>query len=515
MEFSEDLSWNEKEKYAILGSSQCSYTIHIEDENTIPNSILMPINSKVNKPLCFNITMQNILTVCAGVFNPSAVGTTATALTRSVAISSPSGSGKTQFLHSICDECKTWRVNGVDIEVIYVSCSVLSVQKNAITTNTAATTTAEVETLLNNEAKITHYLDQLLVLLGVEKKDRSTTAATATLLVLDDLDLILDQYATSRDEAPSSDPTMDSYRIFGYHLSVLLDALKDVTVSSKLLVLGATHRGASQLLRAHTGCPEFEKCWELSSPGNIERASILQWMLQDTQLQLENIITDESDSEGAPRDVVCVWSERLAGLTAGFLPGDLQVVVQRITLIHRGEQVATMTATAASRIDPSHSNTGTTTADHAVSVVSWHCALEAVVSTAPKQVQQLSATSSTSGGERLSWKDFAGYDHIIADLQRRLATVQENQYIHTIQQTIEVVDHRDAGNDPHNKDLTSTPNTNSKKKLQAAPLRGVVIHGPSGCGKTLLASVIASEVSVLLIIIVIDTHLLYEYCQFL
>ena len=511
MEFSEDLNCNENEKYAILGSSQCSYTIHIEDENTISNSILTPINSKVNKPLCFNITMQNILTVCAGIFNPSSTRTTAAALTRSVAISSPWGGGKTQFLHSICDECKTWRVNGVDIEVIYVSCSVLSAQKNAITTindttTTATTATTEAtEAIINTEDKILHYLDQLLLLLGVEKKDRSTTAATATLLVLDDLDYILDQYATSRDEAPSSDPTMDSYRIFGYHLSVLLDALKDVTVSSKLLVLGATHRGASQLLRAHTGCPEFEKCWELSSPGNTERASILQWMLQDTQLQLENIKADESDSEGAPTDVVCVWAERLAGLTAGFLPGDLQAVVQRITLIHRGEQVAAMTATAASRIDPSHSNTGTTTVDHAVSVVSWHCALEAVVSTAPKQLQQLSATSRTSGGERLSWKDFAGYDHIIADLQRRLATVQENQYIHTIQQNVEVLDNQDTGNYPHNKDLTSTPNKNSKKKLQAAPLRGVVIHGPTGCGKTLLASVIASEVSLLLINIVIDT----------
>ncbi|KAJ1438111.1 P-loop containing nucleoside triphosphate hydrolase protein [Ochromonadaceae sp. CCMP2298] len=72
------------------------------------------------------------------------------------------------------------------------------------------------------------------------------------------------------------------------------------------------------------------------------------------------------------------------------------------------------------------------------------------------------------GTERLRWGDFAGYEGVLKDLQRRLAPTHVP---------------------------THAPHVSGEgvRRLAVRPLAGVVLHGPSGCGKSLLAAVMASE----------------------
>jgi phosphate starvation-inducible protein PhoH len=131
--------------------------------------------------------------------------------------------------------------------------------------------------------------------------------------------------------------------------------------------------------------------------------------------------------------------------------------VQRIGLLHRGRQALSLSADVSG-------------------AAAWSCALEAVVAVVPRQLQELDVQSGGGTGERLSWADFAGYDEIVADLQRRLASVQRKLL-------------QDS-----NSSSTRAAADAGRKTLQASALRGIVIHGPTGCGKTLLASVVAAEV---------------------
>jgi hypothetical protein len=179
--------------------------------------------------------------------------------------------------------------------------------------------------------------------------------------------------------------------------------------------------------------------------------------LEDVDIQVEGAKEESVDA-------VAQWAKRLAGLTAGDLPGDLQAVVQRIGLLHRGRQALT------------------TSDANDVGSAAWSCALEAVVAVVPRQLQELDVQSGGGSEERLSWADFAGYEEIVADLQRRLASVQRKL----------LQDSESSGVLAEAEG--SAPVSEPRKTLQASALRGIVIHGPTGCGKTLLASVVAAEV---------------------
>jgi hypothetical protein len=452
---------------ATLGSEHSKYSVVVDGRNAaaaVSNSVT---TVAVPKPVCFKPTLSSITTLLRAIFmQDKAQGM----YTRSLIVSAPKGGGKSSFLQSAVDWLGSHYSNGAGPRTLILSCS--TVGKHTTLSGELSAGKAEMKTTKHG------YLVTVLRLLGAELSSDATKsiARDGLLLVLDDIDCIFDQYSANRDDTVA-DPRTDPQRLFGHHLGQLLSWLRSTADPGKVVILGATQRPPSELLRAHTGCPEFERCVVLGGPTQSERADILAYLLKESQLTLEH---PDQGSAQLPelrnqQAVLEEWAERLAGLSAGYLPGDLQAVVQRIGLLHAGQQAAAKLPVNENGVNPEGTAYG--------GAVTWYSALEAVVSVVPRQLQQLgvgggAGVSTGAGGGRLSWKDFAGYKDVIADLQRRLKAPVAA---------------------PSASGGTSMDRVNNKeqqvKPLQRSTLRGLVIHGPTGCGKTLLASVVAAEVS--------------------
>jgi SpoVK/Ycf46/Vps4 family AAA+-type ATPase len=376
-------------------------------------------------------------------------------------VSAPEGGGKSTFLRTVANLLHDEYAADSGLEVICASCADVSEKYAADLCSEvhAAAVVHEGGEQQTEEGLLETYIDRTRRLLGVDgsRGTKSGCSKKRVVLVLDDLDCIFDQYSNRRDDDLPYMRT-DHLRVFGHHLGGLVRWLSSAQNQSQVVVLGATRRGATQLLRAHTGCPEFERCVELGSPSAAERTSIIDHLLRAAGIELKPLELTQTTAvkevvEAA--DPVAQWASRVAGLTAGYLPGDLHAVVQRIGLLHRGRQALSLSSDISS-------------------AAAWSCALEAVVAIVPRQLQELDVQSGGGTGERRSWADFVGYDEIVADLQRRLASVHRKLL--------------------QGDDNSSASAASGRKTLQASTLRGIVIHGPTGCGKTLLASVVAAEV---------------------
>lgn len=458
----------------MIGNAQTKYTINVFP-STSPTTAAdtQPLKPK---PTCFQPTLSNITTLFQAIFMP---GETRGLFSRSLIISAPVGGGKSSFLQGAADWLRAQYPSssihrGPHIKIL--SCDGIGKHSTADLDESALGMGMGTESA--GRGLITNVLRLLGADWPVTEQSGWDFTIDGLVLVLDDLDSVFDQYSASRDDL-TADPRTDPQRVLGYHLSRLLSWLATAANPGRVLVLGATTRPPAQLLRAHTGCPEFERCLVLGSPTVSERAEVLAYLLAESGLPFDafdaSTVAEEvgaGDAVVSAKEVVGVWAERLAGITAGYLPGDLRAVVQRISLLHDGEQ-------AARNLRGDRTTTGST-GDVYICRVAWGTALEAVVSVVPKQLQELGIGAGGSGGRggpragaaggRLSWSDFAGYPDILADLQRRLKSS-------AVEATPPVVS-----------------SSSAVRPLQKMPLRGLVVHGPTGCGKTLLASVVAAEV---------------------
>jgi SpoVK/Ycf46/Vps4 family AAA+-type ATPase len=96
----------------------------------------------------------------------------------------------------------------------------------------------------------------------------------------------------------------------------------------------------------------------------------------------------------------------------------------------------------------------------------------------------------------LHWEAFAGYDDVLVRLKRLLLTSAKLHDART-ETEVEVAAIKSATKSEHKSGIEQ-PST-SLLQLVSIP-RGLLLHGPSGCGKSLLAKIIASELSMELII---------------
>lgn len=463
---------------AILTSSLCKFHILQAFSKLTATaeyaSIKVPV---IDALLCFAPTVQNLLHLCGGILGPDSWPR---GFVKSALLSAPAGGGKSSVLGTVATLCEQ-RYSGV--VVLRASCK--NVEQRGDSSQ------QEDSSPLGRSDDWGDSLLQVLRLLGIEypHNKRQYIKSGRILLCLDDMDAVFANYSSRKDDNLEYNSNSDTYRQLGYHLSCLIRTLSSPNSDANVLVLGCSRRDSTELLRAHTGCPEFEKCFVLCSPTYTERALILETLLTDCQLTFQSIIDGPSSecasTEGSQKEVRRKWAARLAGLSAGYLPGDLAAVAQRILFVHRGR-------TAARHHSSSQASGQLASAPESVP---WNTALEAVVSVVPLTLQQLgvqgnSVRQSGGGGSvRLSWSDFAGYTALVADLKRRLAPRAAMSVTSTPPTSSDTAAATQATTT--NADATSS----AGKTLRGALLRGIVLHGPSGCGKTLLASVITSEVS--------------------
>eukprot|EP01032_Pedospumella_encystans_P013211 gene13211-15223_t len=464
---------------AVLASPQFTYRIMLTPA-LLTEEPSISLSPSLNRALlCFAPTVRNVLHLCEGVFGSDA---RPGGFVKSVLLSAPAGGGKSVLLDTVGNLCAEAHEG---VTVLRASCKGLDQRPDNLINNAADTIdTSEWDHLL-----------QVLRALGMEHlvAKSQSMQTDSVLLCLDDMDAVFMHYSARKDDNLETGRTAEIYQQFGYQLSQLLRTLAQPNNSTRILIVGCTRKDPTQLLRAHTGCPEFEKCFALCSPTYTERVHILNKLLTDTGLVYQmNSDTNLANLEpaaqepGAPSAEVQHavrrdWAARLAALSAGYLPGDLAAVVQRIVFLHRGRSVAMQ-----SKMVSGESVVKTESEER----VAWNTALDAIVSVIPLTLQQLgvqgnsSSNNNSSSSARLSWRDFAGYTDLINDLKRRLAPLANSTSSGGLS----------TGKDKDNSNTAMEGAPPGKVlRLKGAVLRGIVLHGPSGCGKTLLASVITSE----------------------
>ena len=349
-----------------------------------------------------------------------------------------------------------------------------------------------------------------------------------------------------------------------------------------IVVVGAVRLASlNQLPRAHMGAPEFDRTVLLPSPSVEERCWMLEQMLAQVDYPLQApgmhsadgsplavptygahvpMLSEDclkgcsspspipptlpppssSSSSSADVSMLSEWAQRLAALTAGYLPGDLKAVVNRIVLLHNGK----LSARAVNRATPALSGpvpvtatssaaSGSTSSDaegrtsgslslreevapvasssdlihsSSDSTINWGTCLEALLSVAPKQLQRFDSQPLTiavhdqekAGGahggiryRRLCWDDFAGYPAVKTYLKVRLNPTQ------FMANTARAVSGSSSLNalDSGENILHGKAGISALSAVRESGMSGIVLHGPSGCGKSLLARIIAAEVT--------------------
>jgi DNA polymerase III delta prime subunit len=540
----------------VLGSKACAYKVSaVKKDHSTKNTATLRQSKTESNSDCFQISLRSILQYCIASLRLSGGvqdrgDCVLSSLIKSLLLAAPPGGGKTRLLHRVAGALSsTLACDGE--ELVVVSCSCTKLSSRAAATDIVHNSSHDgwhmgggkesatiLVALLNDCLQMFDISDSVKQqALSVVRGKCNGVIAPPLLLVIDDMEALFKLYPGSSMEEDTSgggggDGNASALRSCGFCISKLLSYLAVVEHSSeRLFVLGATSFSPSQLPRAHTGCPEYEKCVELPSPTYSDRVSLLSGMLREEGVLLGEVSRAAATAgdaqvgltalgkqvQGGDRETergrrLSQWADQLAGLTAGFLPGDLQLVIRRMQLLHQGKlaagshgfantsaAVAVAAAEALSSTAEAGMGTGT--------VMAWSTALDAVSAIVPRQLRDLglggSSSMGTSGHERLGWRDFAGYPEIVRDLQRRLSHFQESRENGAEEELADSGTERAGKEGPDisggmiMREGTQNENVVSQQPplfFKPVPMRGMVIHGPSGCGKTLLASVVTSEV---------------------
>ena len=361
----------------------------------------------------------------------------------------------------------------------------------------------------------------------------TTTASTTTplrvIVVIDDLDQILAANGgTSLEDEAAGDAARRGTVCLraAYHLRQLLHDLSiqqshDISSctneNDQIVVIGATRMAINLLPRSHQGAPEFELTLNLTRPARFDREQLIFNMLEGMQTQwvLEELEDDTSDGghisvlKPEKSSNMRIWASRMAGLTAGYLPGDLGQVMRRAINTYLGQ----MSMANVSETTTTSKNTAEKL--QTKPCLSWRSMLAVIASQPPRQLQQLSSIVAGVGGSdgartNLTWDDFAGYDDVKQSLQRLINSSKiSHTRLKSSQQT--VCDQHDEKNSSHSTTAIDSNQLTLRGylKITTSSMRGIVFHGQPGCGKSFLARIVAAEVSRMIVYVAMFIYLLY------
>jgi SpoVK/Ycf46/Vps4 family AAA+-type ATPase len=380
--------------------------------------------------------------------------TNMTLLPHSFLLTAPSGSGKSYILNNLMEQMPIF-IGAGKINMVKGSCSRLS------TKGWGNFSTREVhsESMEDNHGNTYQYLLKIISALDSRFAAYTMEGLMSLLqdgqlvVIIDDMDMVLRLFIDPEDLSQHSMlvPMNEEVRVlkyFGYYLQHMLREMSSSDQDYRIWVIGASSIPANKLPRSAKGSPEFERVVSVPKPSRSDRSKIAAAkflsVFKDRDITLHSSTSDLTNIDKT--ELAAQWADDLAAITRGYLPADIQSVVNRAILM------ATGNTSKLSQAEVLHMN--------------WKNILDAVASVPLKTLQNIDFLSQSQDYDKnYTWEDFAGYTESIETVKRFLRPFSQS-------------------NDFNNNAL-------ARFKLP----RGMVLHGPSGCGKTLLAKIIAKQVS--------------------
>lgn len=404
-----------------------------------------------------------------------------------VLITSPKGSGKTYFLKAI--ENTLHRYGSISCRY----CNALTISKNVdeileINMNFSPRQSFEGYDLTKDyEESLRFVLSQLFPETLNTNEDMKHKNESLVLLI-DNIDIFFQPFLNEEDRSSSSfylPYYLDQYyRLITYHLQIVATFLRQSrSIDGKsVFIIGSSCILEKELPKSTVGSFELELVLSLPKPSFKDRCHIIYCFMSELFFSKSSMLEDLSSEgllEWMEEEIVlifslaagknsdeiknqAVWAYRLAGLTQGYLPGDLQTLLRKVLLLSqtrlRREKVERIT-------------------NHKIR---WDDVIESLATTSLKAMSDLevvhSYDQSLSGRNQLSWESFIGYEETIQHLRFILSPLLKPS--------------------PNLQALSTQSANNAGSLLEKyrSP-RGIVLHGPSGCGKTFLSKIISKQVS--------------------
>lgn len=412
---------------------------------------------------------------------------TTTILHHSILISSPPGSGKTVFLLKLLETIKSH-----DKGVISQYCDLSTIAKEtdsilSIQGNLSSIPSFQMNAEENFEQSLSFLFEQVFHCSVVDycssmKSEKESTEIIV--LFLDNIDVLFQPFLNDHDPNSSSPELpyyLDHYyRLIAYHLQVITSYLRDQECSPfKIFLVGSTSIPQNRIPKSSVGCFEMEAIYSLPKPSFQDRCYLcyehLSRLFSKKMISFENLVEQsplwmKEEMEGifsflsqspvavnpSSETVInrCCWAYRLAGLTQGYLPGDIDYFLKKLFSLQPWT-----TRTSQSQSD---------VALETPNLLTWESLTDCLSKTSVKAIEDLEIVHQYDDSSSLSWDSFIGYEETIQQIQRLL--------------------------NPLMKPERSAPSSSSSLIEKYRFPRGLVLYGPSGCGKTFLAKIISKQV---------------------
>lgn len=401
----------------------------------------------------------------------------------STLILGPSGSGKTEVLHYLQQYLINLQAPGV---VLYISCkstnSTFSMSNGLLAdvlSRHTAIGSSNISAICNHILKLSQTVD--VNVLNQAYGDSGDTINEPVrnkgiYIFLDDLDGVL-LSPTAASNLSSLDDNTDEMKNCSIFLQDILAVVTNSVCDDNIHIFGATRLSEPDIDRRYIGPPGFEYVMELTCPTFEDRCSIVDYLWGKyvrNKYNLEGPTAHELN--GTSSSIEEDWTNTIATLCGGYLPGDLCAVIKKMISI------------CSIRVSSNGDSF-----ENASPSLQWSDLLAAINCTLPKQLKNIdmsdefsdesSANSNievNSGrGKKLTWDDFAGYNDQKKDLQNLMASLKI-----TLSEDAET----DSG------DELQEDKTSPTLKIRHYAPRGCILWGPSGNGKSYVAKIIASQV---------------------
>lgn len=325
--------------------------------------------------------------------------------------------------------------------------------------------------------KFTQWFNLSKQIINDNNNNTNTSEIPSLLLIIENIDLLISSFS-------SQNFTSNELLLSTRYFIKLLHFMTTPLFHFPICLLTTTSLSESLISTKFLGTPGFESIITLPIPQLSDRKIIFQSLLQNIIISnetqqtnensqnilekipldlanelLEENVNDDNDNDDADECnfILNQWICRCSLLTAGYLPGDLVKIIQRMITISSARRQPNLPVTTN------------------IMTINWNDFLTALNITPPNQLislqNDLFIGSGTQGGiivegrsSKLSWKDFAGYD-------------KEKLYIQSL---LNRFSHHESANNLLLNDL-------------GLP-RGLLLCGESGTGKSYLARIIAAEV---------------------